>query len=100
MNDLPPDLPRLRTLETYLELQLQQVREAIQRQERAQAEEEGWTLQRIPSGKGHPLLWLHRTSCHLAKGARLSRQEAVLALGEPGVRVCDGCHADEGLKGS
>lgn len=36
MSEYPPDLPRLRVLETYLRLQLAQVRAAIERTETAQ----------------------------------------------------------------
>lgn len=98
MNGLPPDLPRLRTLETYLELQLRQVREAIGRLEQPQAPQaEGWVLQHIPSTRDQPINWLHRADCHLAKGARLNRREAALALAEPGVRPCDACHPEQGL---
>ncbi|MFI0914294.1 DUF6233 domain-containing protein [Streptomyces abikoensis] len=104
MNDLPPDLPRLRTVEMYLELQLQRVRKAIADQERhtqaKPAAPETWVLQHIPSTKDRPINWLHRASCHLAKGARLDRKEALLALAEPGVQACDACHADQELKSS
>ncbi|MFI8942777.1 DUF6233 domain-containing protein [Streptomyces syringium] len=101
MNDLPPDLPRLRTVETYLDMQLQRVRAAIaEHEQRTKAEpatSETWILQHIPGAKDRPLNWLHRSSCHLAKGARLSRREAEIALAEPTVRPCGACKADAGL---
>ncbi|MBB4893579.1 hypothetical protein FHS39_002610 [Streptomyces olivoverticillatus] len=100
MNDLPPDLPRLRTLETYLELQLQRVRDAIEGLEptKEETKAEGWVLQHIPSPRDKPLSWLHTSTCILAKGgARLTRREARLALAEAGVRPCETCHPERVL---
>ncbi|GAA0454415.1 DUF6233 domain-containing protein [Streptomyces stramineus] len=98
--DLPLDLPRLRTLEAYLNGQLKTIREAIARLETQEAPadaEESWALQRMRSARDRPLYWLHRSTCHLAKGQRLTRAEAQAALHRPGVRTCDACRATDGL---
>lgn len=112
MSDLPPDLPRLRTLQTYLGLQLQQVNARIEDLEKtartpdaspspppaksgpeaaqgaALAELRWW---RFVPNRGTPGGVLHRGDCHLASGgALLNLTEARLILDE-GARPCDGC---------
>ncbi|MFV8127557.1 DUF6233 domain-containing protein [Streptomyces syringium] len=95
MSDLPPDLPRLRTLETYLDLQLQAVRKALaQHTPSAAPSDDTWVLQHVRGAPDRPLNWLHHSTCHLAKGARLSRREAEIALAEPGVQPCGACKPD------
>ncbi len=64
---MPPDLPRLRVLATWLELNLDRVREAIEAAERRAAEEADrphWWLQwmRVPAGRPARAV-LHRRGC-------------------------------------
>lgn len=95
MSELPPDLPRLQTLETYLQLQLNAVRAAIAQHQ--QPKPEGYTLQVMRTRPDTPLSWLHRAGCPTGGGHALSRSEALIALEEPGVRLCDGCRPDQEL---
>ncbi|WP_326595600.1 hypothetical protein [Streptomyces sp. NBC_01803] len=66
-SDLPPDLPRLRTLATWLELQLGAVREAITEAERVAAAERArprWWVQWTRTPPGEPRRGvLHRAGC-------------------------------------
>lgn len=111
MPDLPPDLARLRTLETYLQMQLDAVRAAIRqaeqqeaddrrRRERARAEQ-SWKIQpqRTP-GEGRAIL--HRGGCSLWKTqlGYLTREEAVIALEleDPPVECCAICRPETGLR--
>lgn len=105
MNELPPDLPRLHTLETYLQLQLQAVRSRIAEIETAapttpatlpaEATPGWWRLQPNRAGRGGGIL--HRGDCPHAGGARLSRAEALIALSEPGVEMCEQCQPQKAL---
>ncbi|MGK5531862.1 hypothetical protein [Streptomyces sp. URMC 129] len=65
--DLPPDLPRLRTLATWLELRLREVRGAIAEAERAAAAERTrprWWVQWMRTPPGTPRRGvLHRAGC-------------------------------------
>lgn len=96
MSDLPPDLPRLQILETYLRMQLDAVRARIAHLQ--QPRPEGWVLQIMRTNPDKPLSWLHRADCFAAQGATLSRSEALIALDEPGVHSCDACRPEEGLR--
>lgn len=81
MSDLPPDLPRLRTLETWLALHLEQVRRAIVAAEEQEAERARGEMARPPQpdwlvelGIGrdrHPIL-VHVGGCHMAGRGRTS----------------------------
>lgn len=102
MNDLPPDLPRLRTLETYLALQLDHVRARITELEQSAAHTRplppppDWLLEMEINGR-HPLA-LHTGDCHMA-GKRprpLNRDQAMRALVE-GVEPCGMCRPDTAL---
>ncbi|MFB6776469.1 DUF6233 domain-containing protein [Streptomyces sp. NPDC056352] len=116
MSDLPPDLPRLRTLETWLTMSLARVRQqiaAVERQEREkrrgerQAKEpreqpsEKPRRQRTPDwgitevGIGSPTAEVHRGDCWAAgKTLRAaSREEAVAALAD-GVPACEVCRPE------
>lgn len=97
VDPLPPDLPRLRTLETYLEVQLQLVRERIARLE--QPQQPGWRLvpRRAPAGQPRHAV-LHRGDCWMQGGHALTRREAELALDEDAVEACDICHPEEELQ--
>lgn len=97
MSELPPDLPRLRTLETYLRMQLSAVRARINQLQQPQPE--GYRLQTMRTRPDTPLSWLHRAGCPTGGGHRLSRSEALIALDEPNVRPCDGCRPDQELRG-
>jgi hypothetical protein len=106
VNDLPPDLPRLRTLETWLQLSLDEVRRAIAAAEQREAErqrgitarppEPDWLLQ-LSLGGRHPLA-VHTGGCHMAgpqpKG--VTREAALRALTE-GVAACSHCRPDTEL---
>ncbi|QNP67109.1 DUF6233 domain-containing protein [Streptomyces genisteinicus] len=107
MSDLPPDLPRLRTLETWLALALARVRERIADEERRERERRRGERTRPPAaewlietgiGEGHRALYVHTGGCHMA-GKRVrgvSRDAAARAVAE-GVEACSHCRADTGL---
>lgn len=107
MNDLPPDLPRLRTLETWLHLQLTEVRAAIATAERRELEERrrqearpappDWTLE-YGLNRSNPPLRVHTGDCVMA-GKRIraiDRGAAVRALTE-GINACSHCRPDSAL---
>ncbi|MFJ5157019.1 DUF6233 domain-containing protein [Streptomyces sp. NPDC088353] len=104
MNDLPPDLPRLRTLETWLLLTLERVRQQIADVERREAEQRRgmearppvpeWILEQGLNRDSLPVA-VHVGGCHMA-GKRwkgVPRDVAVRALTE-GVQACGHCHPD------
>ncbi|MCX4704387.1 DUF6233 domain-containing protein [Streptomyces sp. NBC_01373] len=106
MHDLPPDLPRLRTLETWLQLNLAQVRQAIAAAEQREAERQrgiehrpptpDWMIQYSLGGR-HPL-HVHTGGCHMA-GPRpkgVTREAALRALAD-GVTACSHCRPDSEL---
>lgn len=106
VNDLPPDLPRLRTLETWLALTLDRVRKEIVRQERRERERQrgvdarpptpDWLLE-LSLGGRHPVQ-VHVGGCHMA-GKRprgVERQEALRRLAD-GVPACGHCRPDSEL---
>ncbi|MBA4865946.1 hypothetical protein H1V43_32300 [Streptomyces sp. PSKA54] len=106
MSDLPPDLPRLRTLETWLRLQLDTVRTAIRQAERREQERQRGEQQRPPApdwvvqmsiGSQHPMA-VHVGGCHMAgKHQRgISREQALRARAE-GVDGCGHCGVDAEL---
>ncbi|MFJ3930917.1 MULTISPECIES: DUF6233 domain-containing protein [unclassified Streptomyces] len=107
MSDLPPDLPRLRTLETWLALALERVRARIADAERREAERRAGEARRPPVpdwvvergiGEGRRPLYVHTGDCHLAGGRRypVSREVAARAVAE-GVEACPHCRADAQL---
>lgn len=104
MHDLPPDLPRLRTLETWLTLQLAQVRQQITAVERREAEKQrgqqarppqpDWLLEHGLNRDGAPVA-VHIGDCHMV-GKRhrgVPRDVALRALAE-GVEACGHCRPD------
>ncbi|NYV74217.1 DUF6233 domain-containing protein [Streptomyces sp. UH6] len=105
MTDLPPDLPRLRTLETWLELSLAEVRQAIAWAERREQEQQRGREERPPpadwlleSGIGDgPAVYVHVGGCHMAgKRCRgVPRDVALRALAE--VEACPHCRPDAEL---
>ncbi|MFB6977668.1 DUF6233 domain-containing protein [Streptomyces scopuliridis] len=111
MFDLPPDLPRLRTLETYVRLQLHLIQQAIATAERHEAAEQeaarqreqrrppppDWTVSRGIDTHRSPVA-VHIGSCHM-QGKRdqaVSRDDAVRLLAD-GVEACMHCRPDTAL---
>ncbi|WP_189935804.1 DUF6233 domain-containing protein [Streptomyces sulfonofaciens] len=107
MSDLPPDLPRLRVLETWLLYMLDRVRGRIASLERREAERRrgararppvpDWTIE-MGIGRGRPPVYAHVGGCPTA-GGRLrpvGRAEVVRALTE-GVPACPQCRPDSAL---
>jgi hypothetical protein len=107
VSDLPPDLPRLRTLETWLALSLEQVRARITQVERQERERQrgeahrppvpDWTIE-TGIGAGHAPLYVHVGGCHMA-GKRqrpVARDQAMRALVD-GVEPCGHCRPDTAL---
>ncbi|MCX5231427.1 DUF6233 domain-containing protein [Streptomyces sp. NBC_00233] len=101
MSDLPPDLPRLRTLEHWLVLSLDRVRRRIAEVETREAalrpvrqlpESPGWVLSFLREC-GRPVAdSVHIGDCRLAARHRtLSRHEARRALTDGGIRACEIC---------
>ncbi|GAA1213470.1 DUF6233 domain-containing protein [Streptomyces rhizosphaericus] len=102
MSELPPDLPRLRTLAIYLRYQLSTVQARIAELEDGPRETEpmaAWTLQLMPSAVRASLRgYLHRAGrCFIRGGRKLNREEARNVLTMPDVTACDACHAEDGL---
>ncbi|MFJ9671292.1 DUF6233 domain-containing protein [Streptomyces sp. NPDC101221] len=107
MTDLPPDLPRLRTLETWLALTLDQVRAAIrlaeqreverQRGERDRPKPPDWLLE-LGLNRDSPPVQVHQGDCwNSGKRTRgISLDEARRAITE-GVKPCDVCRPDSAL---
>ncbi|MFE7357559.1 DUF6233 domain-containing protein [Streptomyces sp. NPDC057543] len=99
-------LDKLRALEEWLDWPLRQTRNWVreleveerqeqQRRERARAEL-SWKHQ--PQGSGSPAL-LHRGGC-AAYGAQmgfLNREEAINAMNEPDIELCQICNPQTGL---
>jgi len=107
VNDLPPDLPRLRTLETWLALQLQGVRQAITAAERREAERQRGIDARPPQpdwliehglNRDAPPIYVHVGGCHMAgkRSKGLTRDAALRALTE-GIDACPHCRPDNEL---
>lgn len=96
MSELPPDLPRLQVIRTYLQQQLKAVDAAIAA---AQPPATGWQLQHLPGGRGTGRGVLHEAGCPFAesKGGELDRDGAVIALAEDSVTPCDQCRPERGL---
>ncbi|MDH6610354.1 hypothetical protein M2164_005989 [Streptomyces sp. SAI-208] len=107
MNELPPDLPRLRTLETWLNLQLHQVRTAIEAAEKREAERQHGIEARPPApdwmleaglNRDSPAVQVHVGGCwNAGKRSRgVPRDVAFRALAE-GVPACGHCRPDSEL---
>jgi hypothetical protein len=107
MSDLPPDLPRLRTLETWLAYTLDRVRRQIgalerqelerQRGEQARPPAPDWVLE-LGLNRDSPPVYVHEGGCwSTGKRARgVSRETALRALVE-GVPACPHCRPDSAL---
>ncbi|WP_086560305.1 DUF6233 domain-containing protein [Streptomyces africanus] len=106
MNDLPPDLPRLRTLETWLILTLDRVRRQIADAERREEELQrgiaarppvpDWLIERGLSGRG--AVYVHVGGCWNAgkRSKGVTQEQALHALAE-GVKPCPQCEPDNAL---
>ncbi|MFF0622796.1 DUF6233 domain-containing protein [Streptomyces sp. NPDC004296] len=105
MNDLPPDLPRLRTLETWLALTLDRVRQAIVIAEQREAQQQraapppppDWVVQLGIGRESHPVA-VHVGGCRTVdqRARPLSRDQAMRALTE-GLEPCAVCRPDTEL---
>ncbi|MER7577702.1 DUF6233 domain-containing protein [Streptomyces sp. NPDC126514] len=107
MTDLPPDLPRLRILETWLVLTLDRVRRQIAEEERRAAERQRGLAARPPApdwlieqslNRNVPPVYVHVGGCHMA-GSRsrgVDRGQAIRALTD-GVDACPHCRPDTEL---
>ena len=107
MNDLPPDLPRLRTLETWLAYTLDRVRRQIAELERQAAERERGEQARPPTpdwvlelglNRDSPAVYVHAAGCwNTGKRCKgVDRATALRALAE-GVAACPHCRPDTEL---
>lgn len=106
MTDLPPDLPRLRTLETWLNHSLQRVRAAITTAEQREAEQQHGQKTRPPEPdwlievglNGRAAVYVHRGDCHMAgkRSRPASHDQAIQAL-TAGVDACTHCRPDTAL---
>lgn len=107
MNDLPPDLPRLRILETWLALTLDRVRQQITDAERREQERQRGIDARPPQPEWLLELGLNRDSvpnmvheghCHMAgkRSRGISRADALRWLAE-GIPACTHCRPDSEL---
>jgi hypothetical protein len=107
VNDLPSDLPRLRTLETWLAYSLARVRRQIaaverQEQERQRGEQvrppaPDWVLE-LGLNRDSPAVYVHEGGCWNAgqRSKGVDRSTALRALVE-GVAACPHCRPDNGL---
>lgn len=104
MSDLPPDLPRLRTLETYLALQLATIRQEIRRledQARITApavppEPPAW-LAEYDIGAQRRLLQIHTGDCAMAGHRVKPVDEAAARRGVLEAGACQFCRPDTAL---
>ncbi len=95
---LPGDVPRLRTLERWLLLQLAAVRRAIEQAEhgapRAVAASPRYVIQWRWVAKGQPRRGIvHAAGCWMAKGETLTPAQLAFERDQPGRRLelCDAC---------
>ncbi|OEJ21971.1 hypothetical protein AR457_39290 [Streptomyces agglomeratus] len=105
--DLPPDLPRLRVLETFLLAILARVRERIRHLEQQAVIHEKIERQKPPpewtvqiSINGHTPVAVHVGACSMGgsevRSKAISRQDAIQAL-HGGVSACSLCRPDTEL---
>lgn len=103
---LPPDLPRLRTLETWLSLALDEVRKAIAIKEQQEAEAAArrtppptpdWAIEMSLTGSPQTV---HIGGCRMGgtqnRTKPIARDQALRALTE-GVEACQFCRPDSEL---
>jgi hypothetical protein len=106
VTDLPPDLPRLRTVRQYLLHQLARVEAAITAAETGtepwlSGPAPGWCVQPLPTGVGRAQrVVVHRTDCWAVGECReVDRETAAGVLGTPGGEACTVCHPERELGG-
>ncbi|MYW30113.1 DUF6233 domain-containing protein [Streptomyces sp. SID2119] len=108
MFDLPPDLPRLRTLRTWYAMWLGRIDEAIQAAEEKQRAEQlkaqrqaaatpDWIVE-LGIGQGAPPVDVHIGGCPMAGKRRrtITRNEAVQLISQ-GINPCTHCRPDTEL---
>ncbi|MFE3770916.1 DUF6233 domain-containing protein [Streptomyces sp. NPDC059122] len=104
---LPPDLPRLHAIETYLQLELERVHrriveveqwEATRRASARPAVPREWTLQMDIGADPRPVA-VHHGQCTVrsARMRRITRRDAIEALAV-GVQPCVLCQPDRELQ--
>ncbi|WP_150130639.1 DUF6233 domain-containing protein [Streptomyces sp. 150FB] len=103
MFELPPDLPRLRTLETWHATCLKLIQAAITEAEAKQRQAVRETARAAPPAAGwktevqRGAPWrVHHGDCTMGKGRPCTREEARLLLAE-GVASCSYCRPDTAL---
>jgi hypothetical protein len=107
VTDLPPDLPRLRTLETWLVYTLDRVRQQITDAERREQERQRGIDARPPAPdwllehgltRDAPPVYVHVGGCHMAgkRSKGVPRDQALRALTE-GIDPCPHCRPDTEL---
>jgi hypothetical protein len=106
VHDLPPDLTRLRTLETWLAHTLDRVRQQITAAEQRDAErrhgeharppEPDWLIEEGLDGRH--AVYVHVGGCHMAgkRSKGVQRDHALRALAD-GVDACPHCRPDSEL---
>jgi hypothetical protein len=106
VHDLPPDLPRLRTLETWLTHTLDRVRQQIAAAEQRDAErlhgeqvrppEPDWLIEQGLDGR--QAVYVHVGGCHMAgkRSKGVQRDQALRALAD-GVDACPHVRPDSEL---
>jgi hypothetical protein len=106
MQDLPPDLPRLRTLETWLAHTLDRVRQQITAVEQQEAERRHGEQARPPQPdwlieqglNGRQPVYVHVGDCPMAgkRSRGVQRDQALRALAD-GIAACTQCRPDTEL---
>jgi hypothetical protein len=107
VHNLPPDLPRLRTLETWLTTQLAAVHQAIAAAERREQERQRGAEHRPPPpdwllelglNRDSPAVYVHAGDCwNAGKRSRgVPRDVALRALAD-GTAACPHCRPDTAL---
>jgi hypothetical protein len=104
---LPPDLPRLRTLETFFVLGLEEIRKAIAVKEQEAAEDArrspppppDWVVAYQRSARGPVAEGVHVGGCGMAAGRTeaVTREQAIRALTVDAVPACPYCRPDNAL---
>ncbi|MFI6771153.1 DUF6233 domain-containing protein [Streptomyces sp. NPDC050355] len=107
MNELPPDLPRLKAIETYLQLQLRRVQQKVAEAEQWEASRRAaaqprtppeWTLQMDIGADPRPVA-VHHGECTTGgkRLQRVTRRDAIEAL-SVGILPCALCRPDRELQ--
>ena len=107
MTDLPPDLPRLRTLETWLAHSLDRVRQQIADLERRERERQHGEHARPPApdwllemglNRDAAAVYVHEGGCwNAGKRSRGVARDAALRALADGVPACPHCRPDSAL---